>query len=153
MNKKVVQKQAQEQNQDLHDAWRVKLLLWRAHQLVFLDESAVNETTLQRRKGWAPIGATASVIWPFKRSECWSILSAYGQEGFITHDITHGSFTAEMFNNFVKYNLLPLCSPFQDLGALLLLIIAEYTIMMSRSFLSFELSLANYSIGYTTDLQ
>ena len=112
VNKKVVQKRAQERNQDLRDAWRVKLLLWRAHQLVFLDESAVNETTLQRRKGWAPIGATASVIWPFKRSECWSILSAYGQEGFITHDITHGSFTAEMFNDFVKYNLLPLCSPF-----------------------------------------
>ena len=56
MNKKVVQKRAQEWNQDLHDAWRVKLLLWRAHQLVFLDESAVNETTLQRRKGWALIG-------------------------------------------------------------------------------------------------
>src|SRR5436190_24177506 len=113
-----IQKRAQERNSLLRDAWRVKLLQWRAHQLVFLDESAVNETTLQRRRGWAPIGTTASVIWPFKRSECWSILSAYAQEGFITHDITHGSFTAKMFNNYVEHSLLP---PFQGLEALSLL--------------------------------
>ena len=112
MKSKVVQKQAQERNQDLWDAWRVKLLQWRAHQLVFLDESAINEHTLQRCKGWAPIGGTASVVWPFKRTERWSILSAYAKEGFITHDVTQGSFTADMFNDFVEHNLLPLCSPF-----------------------------------------
>ena len=84
----------------------------KAHQLVFLDESAINEHTLQRCKGWALIGGTASVVWPFKHTERWSILSAYGKEGFITHDVTHGSFTADMFNDFVEHNLLPLCSPF-----------------------------------------
>jgi len=52
------------------------------------------------------------MIWPFKCSEYWSILSAYAQEGFITRDITRGSFTAKMFNNFVKNNLLPLYSLF-----------------------------------------
>ena len=96
----------------MRDAWRVKLLQWRASQLVFLDESAVNETTLQWRKGWVPIGGTASVIWSFKRSKHWSILSAYAKEGFVTHDITHGSFMAKMFNDFIEYNLLPLYSPF-----------------------------------------
>ena len=79
---------------------------------MFLDESAINEHTLQRRRGWAPIGATASVIWPFKHSERWSILSAYTEEGFITHDVTHGSFNAEMFNDFVENNLLPMCNSF-----------------------------------------
>jgi len=79
---------------------------------VFLNESAINEHTLQRRKGWALIGGTASVVWPFKRTERWSILSAYAKEGFITYNVTHSSFTGEMFNKFVEHNLLPLCSPF-----------------------------------------
>jgi len=79
---------------------------------VFLDESAVNKITLQRHKEWAPIGATALVIWPFKCSEHWSILSAYTKEGFIIHDIMHSSFMAKMFNDFVEHNFLLLCSPF-----------------------------------------
>ncbi len=112
MKSKVVQKRAQERNQDLRDAWRVKLLQWRASQLVFLDESAINEYTLQRCKGWTPIGRTASVVWPFKHTERWSILSAYTKDKFITHDVTQGSFTGDMFNAFVKDNLLPLCTPF-----------------------------------------
>src|SRR2546421_12061496 len=98
MKSKVVQKWAQERNQDLRDAWRVKLLQWRASQLVFLDESAINEYILQRYKSWVLIGGTASVVWLFKYTECWSILSAYTKDKFITHDVTQDSFTEDMFN-------------------------------------------------------
>ena len=30
----------------------------------------------------------------------------------MTHDVAHGSFNAEMFNDFVENNLLPMCNPF-----------------------------------------
>src|SRR3954447_25735295 len=122
MKSKVVQKRAQERNQDLRDAWRTKLLEWRAHQLVFLDESAINEHILQRRRGWAPIGATASVIWPFKRSERWSILSAYTEEGFITHDVTMVALTLKCSTTLLRiiFYLSVILSP--ELGVLSYLI-------------------------------
>ena len=30
----------------------------------------------------------------------------------MTHDVTHGSFNAEIFNDFVENNLLLMCNPF-----------------------------------------
>jgi len=41
---------------------------WRSEQLVFVDESAANERTGDRKFGWAPVGAVAEVSEPFKRS-------------------------------------------------------------------------------------
>lgn len=35
---------------------------WRPDQLVFVDESAANERTGDRKYGWAPVGAVAEVF-------------------------------------------------------------------------------------------
>jgi DDE superfamily endonuclease len=79
---------------------------------VFLDESAANENTAQRKKGWAPIGVTPHIIASAKRSERWSILPAYTVDGFYTWDILQGSYTIESFNAFVETKLLPICTPY-----------------------------------------
>jgi len=90
----------------------VRLGGWQAEQLVFIDESAANERTMDRKFGWAPIGLPAREIHPAKRSEQWSILPAYTLDGYITYDIVHGSYNAELFRIFIENKVLPLCSPF-----------------------------------------
>jgi hypothetical protein len=84
---------------------------WHAEQLVFIDESASNERTLDRKFGWSPVGLPSREIRPAKRSARWSILPAYTLKGYITHEIVHGSFNGQLFNDFIANKVLPLCAP------------------------------------------
>ena len=45
------------------------LVSWNADQLIFIDESATNEHTSDRKYGWALVGVTPHEARPFKRSE------------------------------------------------------------------------------------
>ena len=60
---------AAQQNPELRREWMSKLSGWNAEQLIFLDESATNECTADRKYGWAPVGVTPHVSRPFKHSE------------------------------------------------------------------------------------
>ena len=62
--------------------------------------------------GWAPIGVTSHEYRLFKRSGRWSILPAYTIDGYITWEIMQGSFTAELFEEFMEFNVLPRCNPY-----------------------------------------
>ena len=64
-----MKKRALERNQELRDYWMGRLTNWTASQMLFLDESAINERSLERRKGWAPQGVTPQQVLSFKRSE------------------------------------------------------------------------------------
>src|SRR5438552_4144537 len=88
-----MQKHAAERNQILRDEWILKLAGWDASQLLFLDESAANERTMDRKYGWAPIGVTPHEYKSIKRSERWSILPVYTVDGFYVWDIIQGSYT------------------------------------------------------------
>jgi len=79
---------------------------------VFIDESAANERTLDRKFGWAPVGYPSQEIRPAKRSQRWSILPAYTLDGYITYDIVHGFYNAELFNDFIQNKVLPLCNAY-----------------------------------------
>jgi hypothetical protein len=88
------------------------LTKWTARQMLFLDESVVNERSLERRKGWASRGVTPAQALPFKRSERWSLLLCYGSRGFVCHDTIHGSYTTTAYNEFIVDQVLPRCNPF-----------------------------------------
>ena len=77
-----------------------------------MDESATNERTGDRKYGWAPVGVRPHEYTPIKRSERWSILPVYTQDGFLVWDIRQGSYTMELFNDFVRDKVLPLCTPY-----------------------------------------
>ena len=64
-----VQKHAAERDEVHRDAWVCKLTEFNAKQLLFLDESAANKRTLDRKFGWAPIGITPHLYQPFKCTE------------------------------------------------------------------------------------
>ena len=82
-SRKAGSKVAAERSAPLRNAWQGRQKQWFADQLVFLDESAANERTGDRKQGWAPIGADCEVPVSAKRSERWSILPALTIEGYI----------------------------------------------------------------------
>ena len=92
--------------------WVRKLVEFTPKQLVFIDESAANERTANRKYGWAPIGVSPHVYQSIKRSERWSILPAYTVDGFMNWEIVHGSYDKALFNAFIQCKVLPFCSPF-----------------------------------------
>lgn len=47
----------------------------------------------------------------FKRSKRWSVLPAYTVDGYITWKTYHGSINEAIFNDFVRNEVLPLCTP------------------------------------------
>ena len=72
----------------LRDEWKVCLTEWRPDQLMFIDESAANERTLDRKYRWSRIGTQCVVTEQLKSSQKWSILSVYTQDGYIAWDIS-----------------------------------------------------------------
>ena len=92
--------------------WLIQLAGWEANQLVFIDDSAVNEHSAHRKYGWAPIGITPHIYAPIKRSERWSILPAYTLDGFLVWEIIQGSYVTESFNEFIENKVLPIYNPY-----------------------------------------
>jgi len=115
------QKCAAEKDEVLRDAWVCKLTEFTAKQLLFLDESAANERTSDRKYGWGPIGVTPHLYQPLKRTERWSILPVYTIDGFLTWEIMQAGFDKQSFNDFVRNQVLPYCNPFPGLRSVLVM--------------------------------
>ena len=103
-----------------------KLADYTAEQLVFIDESAANEHTSHRKYGWAPVGVAPHEYRRLERSKRWSVLPAYTIDGFIAWEIEHGSFSQELFEDFIENKLLSICNSF--LGVCLLIMINNASI-------------------------
>src|SRR5579859_1261760 len=84
----------------------------KSEQMVFVDESAANKRTADRKWGWAPIGMPCIFEQALKRTKKWSLLPAYTVEGFLTLGIQRGSYHKEDFNDFIRYGVLPLMNPY-----------------------------------------
>ena len=78
---------AAQRSAPLHNAWIGIQKSWVAEQLVFLDESAANERTGDRKYGWSPEGTIYSVAHMLKRSERWSILPVLAVDGYLSYFI------------------------------------------------------------------
>ena len=85
---------------------------WMPEQLMFLDESAANERTMDRKYGSSPVGSKAVVKQFLKTSQKWSLLPLYTIDGFIAWDIIQGSYNSHLFNDFIKTYVIPHTTPF-----------------------------------------
>ena len=92
--------------------------------MIFVDESAADERTSHRKYGWTPVGVRPHEYVEFKRSERWSILPAYTVDGMLTWDIQHGSFTTELFENFIEHTLLPFCTPYPGPRSIIVMLLS-----------------------------
>jgi transposase len=120
-SRKAVSARAAERSAPLRNAWIGIQKSWTADQLVFLDESAANERTGDRKFGWSPIGTACGVSRSIKRSERWSLLPALTIDGYLSYTITQGSITTEDFEAFVGEQVLPYCSPYPGPRSVLIL--------------------------------
>jgi hypothetical protein len=88
---------------------------WRAHQLVFVDESGVNPRTGERT--WRDKGHVVKKKVPGPteagpRRENYSVFPAMTIDGYIACKIHRGvSVNGETFKSFIIDDLLPLCNP------------------------------------------
>ena len=111
-SKKACTNCAAECSEPLCAAWQGIQPLFSSDQLVFLDESASNERTGDRRKGWSPVGLICERLRPFKHSERWSILPVLSEEGYMDYLIHQGAINSELFIEFVREKVLPHCTPY-----------------------------------------
>src|SRR5438045_3594319 len=103
---------AAECSESLCAAWQEIQPLFSSNQLVFLGESASNERTGDRRKGWSPVGLICERLRPVKHSERWSILPVLSEDGYMDYLIHQGAITSELFIEFVREKVLPHCTPY-----------------------------------------
>jgi hypothetical protein len=90
-------------------------------QLVFVDESASNERTAERKFGWSMRGDPCRVRRSNKRSKRWSILPAITIQGYVAWEIYQDSFTTARFNAFIKQDVLPWMQPFPGICSVLIM--------------------------------
>ena len=88
---------------------------------MFVDESAANERSLDRKYGWSRIGTQCVITEELKKSKKWSILLVYTQDEYIAWDIIHGSYTIELFNQFIETWVIPNTNPFPGPNSVLII--------------------------------
>ena len=99
------------QDEDLRVSWMATISQYEAEHLVFLDETACNGRTPNRRWGWSPRGFPCKPRRLSSNSKRWSILPALSVEGYIAIDMFQGSYTGERFKSFISCHLLPRMNP------------------------------------------
>ena len=87
---------------------------WTLEQMIFINESAINEYTMNRKFEWSLIDMSAIYTQPLKRSEKWSILPLYIINDFIEWNIVQNSYNTELFNEFIRNWVIPSTNPFSD---------------------------------------
>ena len=114
MSKKTVTKAAMERDNDVRMAWETMMAEYQDPDLfVALDESAVDNRTVQRLDGWAPVGQQCVRRMSFLRGERYSILPALTIDGIIALEIVKGSITKERFLSFLQEQVV--CASFMSL--------------------------------------
>lgn len=113
---------ASQRSQILRDVWQGTKAFHLPDQLVFLDEAAANEKTGWRKFGWCPRGHKAVTKGSLGRSERYSILPAFNINGYKPGTkIIQGSITQEIFNEWIRDEVLARCNRFPGPDSVLIL--------------------------------
>ena len=139
INRKCLQREALIRSQECRNLYFLDVSQFTHEMLVFLDESAANDHTMHRKRGWAPYDISSRV----KQSERWSILPAYCSDGILARHIHQGEISEACFEWFLANEVLPRCSRFP--GPKSVLILDNASVHHTQvSDVDVELSLANY---------
>ena len=90
----------------------MRMSQYTANQIVFVDESSVNETTGSRRWGWSDIGSRTLLISTLHGPQRWTILPALSVDGYVCSKTIQEGFDRTQFVDFVRHNLLPVMQPY-----------------------------------------
>lgn len=103
---KAISKTAAERDELVRATWMAANGDIPKENIVWLDESSVDDMTNQRRRGWAEMGRACVRRDTFIGGQRYSILPALTVEGIIALDIFEGSVTKEKFLQFLEENLV-----------------------------------------------
>lgn len=112
ISRKRLKRVALEQSDTCRHHYMLQVSQYTADMLVFLDESAANDHTKDRKYGWSGFGTNPSVKRPIKRSERWSMLPAYTQDGLLACHVYHGEIDAVRYEWWLENEVLPRCNAF-----------------------------------------
>ena len=102
ISKKSLSRQAAERNEELWTLWELELTQLDDPDLfVFIDESAVDNKTVQRSQGWSAAGGRSVSRCTFLRGKRHSILPALSSDGIIALEIFEGAVNKERFLQFL----------------------------------------------------
>jgi len=102
ISKKSLSRRAAERNEELRTLWELELTQFDDPGLfVFIDESAVDNRTVQRSQGWSAIGGRPVSRCTFLRGKRYSILPALSSDGIVALEIVDGSVNKERFLQFL----------------------------------------------------
>ena len=107
ISRKILKQIAAERDADCRHQYQFQVANYSPDMVVYVDESAANEHTKDRKWGWSSFGITPLVSRPVKRSERWSILPAYTVDGIICSYIFQGSITSARFEWWLENEVLP----------------------------------------------
>ena len=104
---KRITKAAEERNEELRMLWRLDMAEYDNPELfVFVDESAVDNHTVERNYGWARAGTPCVDRGTFLRGTRFSILPALSLDGVIALDIFEGSVNKDRFLQFLREHVV-----------------------------------------------
>ena len=109
-SRKVVRARAQERSKPLRVKQLGIAITYDSDQLIFLNKSALNKRTSNRKYGWSLVGVDCTISRPIKRLERQSILLALTISSYIEQIIFQGSITADLYLKFVVEKVLPHCT-------------------------------------------
>jgi len=89
VSRKVTQRVAAQRDDVRRMEYYMNIDHYTPEQLVYVDESAANERTLDRKYGWAPKGLPPIDIKLLHRSTRWSILPAYTINGYLPQPLSY----------------------------------------------------------------
>ena len=83
LKSKILRRDATQRSALRRAEFDVQLTCLTPEQLVYVDETAVNEATMNRRRGRAPTGITPVSQQPLRRTARWTVLPAYSIAGYL----------------------------------------------------------------------
>jgi transposase len=107
LTQKTVSKQVNEHNKYLHAVWEGEMAEYDDPDIfIFLNESAVNNLTMQRYVGWSPQGVSCVHCATFLHGVHYSVLPALTMDGIVALDIFEGSVTQDQFLTFLREQIV-----------------------------------------------
>jgi len=97
----------------LRDDWIIQICGYRHDQFIFVNKSACNEKTIDRKYKWVPINELVKGMSELKRSKRWSLLLVYTWQGYMPSWLIYqGAVDGPMFIQWIKNEVFTRMQPY-----------------------------------------
>ncbi len=143
INRKCLKRKTLKCSQKCRNLYFLDVSQFTHEMLMSLNESAVNEHMMHRKRDWALYDISSRIIRSVKRSERWSILSIYCSDDILIKHIHQRDIFEARFEWFLTNKILSRCNRFSESKSMLILDNASVHHTQMND-VDVELSSANY---------